>query len=276
MNRWCRRIACVALVTCLATAPGAAQEIVKFDTGAGGERVMLRAELYRSRSEGPSPAAILLHGCGGWQPAVRYTLRSYAEDLQKLGFVVLNLDSFGPRSYSADEMCASNERLRQALEYRTTDVFDAARFLQGQSFVDGRRVFVVGQSNGGSVALNVVRASTQDDYVGRRGYPAIRGAVAYYPWCGMLSGKARLAAPVQVFSGGKDDWVSARECAGVEASGADYKVTVYADAPHSFDLQVAHQKYAGFSIGNDPVAAEDSRRRMTAFLSGQATTDHRR
>ena len=189
-----------------------------------------------------------MHGCSGLEPAVRYTLRSYADDLQKLGFVVLILDSFGPRYYSADEMCASNQRLRQAVDYRTADVFDAARFLQGLPFVDARKIFVVGQW----------------------GYPAISGAVAYYPWCGVLSGNAKLAAPVKVFSGGKDDWVSARECAAVKASGAHYKVTVYDDAPHSFDLVVARQKDAGFSIGNDPVAATDSRRRMTAFLNDQA------
>jgi dienelactone hydrolase len=270
MDRCYRVIAYAALLIGVTTAPSPAQEIVKFDTGTGSERVRLRAELYRSRSEGPAPAAILLHGCSGWLPAVRYTLRSYADDLQKLGFVVLILDSFGPRYYSADEMCASNQRLRQALDYRTTDVFDAARFLQGLPFVAAHKIFVVGQSNGGSVALNVVLASTQDDYVRRRGYPAIRGAVAYYPWCGVLSVNARLAAPVNVFSGGKDDWVSARDCAAVKASGADYKVKVYADASHSFDLEVARQKYAGFSIGNDPVAAADSRRRMTAFLNDQA------
>jgi dienelactone hydrolase len=270
MGRWSRIIACAAAATWLAAGPGAAQEIVKFDSSASAERVKLRAELYRPHSGGLSPAVILLHGCSGWQSAVRYTLHSYAEDMQKLGFVVLNLDSFGPRYYSADEMCASNERLRQALAYRTSDVFDAARFLRGQAFVDSRRIFVVGQSNGGSVALNVVVAATQDEYVRRRGYPAIRGAVAYYPWCGLLPTKVRLAAPAQVFSGGRDDWASARECAGIEASGAAYQVTVYADAPHSFDLVVAHQKYAGFSIGHDPVAASDSRQRMTAFLNSQA------
>ena len=120
------------------------------------------------------------------------------------------------------------------------------------------------------MALNTVLARTQDDYVRRRGYPAIRGAVAYYPWCGLLSGKARLAAPVEVLSGGSDEWVSARECASVEASGADYKVTVYAQAVHSFDLEVMRQKYAGFTIGGDPSAASDSRRRMIAFLTGRA------
>lgn len=209
-----------------------------------------------------------MHGCSGWQPAARYTLRSYADDMRKRGFAVLNLDSFGPRYYSADEMCASNDKLRQALAYRVSDAFDAARYLQSRGFVDARNIFVVGQSNGGSVAMKTVLAGTQDEYVKRRGYPAFRGAVAYYPWCGVLAGKARLAAPVQVFSGGKDDWVSARECSAVEASGADFKVTVYAEAAHSFDLEVTQQKYVGYSIGKDPDAASDSRRRMMAFLSG--------
>lgn len=276
MHRSFRRAAYAALFACLVAAPLAAQEVVKFDGVAGGERVRLRAELYRPRSEVRAPAAILLHGCSGLLPSVRFALRSYADDLQKLGFVALILDSFGPRYHSAEEMCASNQRLRQALDYRTTDVYDAARFLHGLPGVAGHRIFAVGQSNGGSVALNAVLAGTQDEYTRRRGYPGISGAVAFYPWCGLLSGNARLAAPVRVFSGGKDDWVSARECAEVRASGAEYRVTVYADAPHAFDLEVARQKYAGFSIGSDRAAASDSRLRMTAFLTEQATRDVRR
>ena len=33
-------------------------------------QVLLTAQLYRPHGAGPFPAVVLMHGCGGWQPAV--------------------------------------------------------------------------------------------------------------------------------------------------------------------------------------------------------------
>lgn len=249
------------------------QEIVRFPASQPNEPkpINLRGELYRPDGVGRFPAVILMHSCSGWQPAVLFALRGYAENLQKRGYVVLNLDSFGPRYYSGDEMCASNAKLQQALSYRTSDAFDAARYLRRLPHVDGSNIFLMGQSNGGSV---VIRASLQSNYLAYRKSeeePPFRGAIAFYPWCGHVSQGARFATPVQVFSGGRDEWVSARECAGVEATGAQYQVTVYPHATHSFDLDIMTQRYAGYMIGSDPDAAADSRKRMIAFLQGRVS-----
>ena len=256
---------------CLAVVSAYGQEIVRFPASQPNEPkpIALRGELYRPEGAGRFAAVILMHGCSGWQPAVRFSLQGYAQSLQKRGYVVLNLDSFGPRYYSGDEMCASNAKLQQALLYRTSDAFDAARYLRHLPYVDGDNVFLMGQSNGGSV---VIRAALQNNYLAYRksaDEPPFRGAVAFYPWCGLVSSGAKLVTPVQVFSGGRDNWVSARECANVEVTGAEYKVTVYPQAAHSFDLDIMMERYAGFLIGNDPDAAADSRKRMIAFL------DHR-
>lgn len=261
----------------MAVAQANAQGIVRFDASEPNESkgVQLRGELWRPAGAGPFPAIVLMHGCSGWQPAVKYSLRGYSEDLQKQGFVVLNLDSFGARYYNGDEMCASNAKLRRALEYRTSDAFDAARYLRTQPFVDGRNIFLMGQSNGGSVVMRAAQASTQETYRRRTGDPGFRGAVAFYPWCGLFNGSASFAVPVQVFAGGQDNWVSARECADIRAQGARYDVVVYPQAAHSFDIDVIAHKYMGFLIGKDPDAAADSRQRMFAFLRGNLTDDHR-
>ncbi len=266
-KRWVAFVIAVAMLS--GSAPAMAQEIVKFPASQPNEPtpVQLRAELYRPTGGGPHPAVVLMHGCSGWVPSARFALRGYAEDLRKRGFVVLNLDSFGPRYYSSEEMCPSIERLQRALSYRTTDAFDAARFLRDRADVDAGNIFLFGQSNGGSVALKAALVSTHDEYVKRRGYPAFRGVVAFYPWCGLLQGITALAAPVQVFSGGRDNWVSAQECSSVEARGAEFNVKVYAEAMHSFDLDLIPHKYAGFMIGKDPAAAADSRTRMMSFLT---------
>jgi dienelactone hydrolase len=135
--------------------PGAAQEIVKFEASDpyASDKVLLRGELFKPEGAGPFPAVILMHGCGGWRPAVRYSLHNHADHLVKNGYVVLSLDSFGPRGYSGDELCASNARLRAAIDYRTHDAFDALRYLQALSYVDPADIFLMGQSNGGSVAM---------------------------------------------------------------------------------------------------------------------------
>ena len=71
-----------------------ASERVTFEAtqGHSADTISLRAELSRPAGDGPFPAVVLMHGCGGWQPAVRYTMNAYADFLVSKGFVVLDLD----------------------------------------------------------------------------------------------------------------------------------------------------------------------------------------
>ncbi|MBS0522109.1 MAG: dienelactone hydrolase family protein [Proteobacteria bacterium] len=259
---------CAWTIFCLAAVTAQAQEIVKFQASQpnGTTPVDLRAELYRPTGGGPFPAVILLHGCDGWQAADIFALHKYAQTMRDAGYVVLNLDSFGPRSYSGAEMCGDNARLRQAIAYRTADVFDAARYLRHLPYVDGKDLFLMGQSNGGSVAIAASLQEAQSAYRRSDRDPPFRAAVALYPWCGLVNPGSTLATPVQVFSGGRDEWVSANECVGVRTSGAEFRVKVYPAAVHSFDLEILPQRFAGFMIDMDPQAAADSRHRMMRFF----------
>jgi dienelactone hydrolase len=137
------------------------------------------------------------------------------------------------------------------------------RFLQSQPYVDPANVFLMGQSNGGSVAINVAKGDAP--FKGQGGYRAV---VAFYPWCGSFGGgrTVRLAAPLLVLAGAQDDWVPASECQGVRSTGAGLQLVVYAGAAHSFDLQIPVQRYLGNLIGRNEPAAVDSRRRMLAFF----------
>jgi dienelactone hydrolase len=236
------------------------------------ENIYLKAELFKPEGAGRFPAVVLMHGCGGWQPAVRYGLQAHARFLQQRGFVVLNLDSFGPRHNSGGKVCASLSELSKARSYRTHDAFDALRYLQAQSFVDPDNIFLIGQSNGGSVAIRAAQDKTLEKY--SKNGDAFRGIVAYYPWCGELGGSSvSLASPLLIFAGGKDDWVPAKECKGKNATGAELQVTIYPEAAHSFDLDIMQQKYLGKQIGGDPVAARDSREKMLAFFVNNLTGD---
>ncbi len=179
--------------------------------------------------------------------------------------MVLNLDSFGPRHYGGGKLCSNNPALYEALNYRTHDAFDAMRYLAGQDFVAADNIFLMGQSNGGAVAIRAAKRSAAQRY-GQGG--------AGVSWCGRLlplvwrtgALARRAGAPLLILAGGRDNWVPARECLGVRGEGAPLEVKVYPNAVHSFDLDLPPQSFAGKRIGGDPVATADSRTRMLRFL----------
>jgi dipeptidyl aminopeptidase/acylaminoacyl peptidase len=55
--------------------------------------VQLTGQLYQPAGEGPFPAVVFLHGCAGIDPVQHH----WAHRLQQWGYVVLLVDSFGPR-----------------------------------------------------------------------------------------------------------------------------------------------------------------------------------
>jgi acetyl esterase/lipase len=135
--------------------------------------VSLDAHLHRPAGGGRAPAVVLMHGCGGWQPAVKQGLEKYAKFLVGNGFVVLNVDSFGPRGNQGGTVCQSLNRLSAARRYRTSDAYDALQFLRAQPFVDAKSVFLIGQSNGGSVAMIAAMERTRRSQIG--GQQGFRG-----------------------------------------------------------------------------------------------------
>lgn len=236
----------------------AAAEIVSIASTSGPKAADLKAELFKPKGHGRFPAVVLMHGCGGWQPAVLDALHSHARRFLDKGYVVLNVDSFGPRGNSGGSVCQSDVALVKALEYRTRDAFDALHYLVSLDFVDPDDVFLMGQSNGGSVAINAAKAG---------GRPSFRAVAAYYPWCGSLgSSTVKLNAPLIIFSGGRDDWTPARDCRNKTSTGKHLKVVEYPNAAHSFDVGIPPQRYIGKLVGFDEAAAADSREKMLAFF----------
>ena len=266
-----RRRATSAALLCISAlfvgAPHAAER-VSFEATLAytSDSVQLRADIAKPEGDGPFPAVVLMHGCGGWQPAVRHAMRAYAEYLVQHGFVVLDLDSFGPRNLGGGKVCESIKQQRDALTYRTSDAYDALKYLRSLNYVDSKNIFLMGQSNGGSVAINVAKGDTpvKSASIGEEGYRAV---AAYYPWCGSFGGrKVELESPLMVFAGSADDWTPASECEGVQSSKAPVEVKTYAGAAHSFDLNIIPQRYLGKMIGHNREAAEDSRQRMVDFF----------
>ena len=55
-------------------------------------------ELAFPKGNGPFPAVILLHPCGGLDPIGLATLQAHSRELLSNGFGTLILDSYGPRN----------------------------------------------------------------------------------------------------------------------------------------------------------------------------------
>jgi dienelactone hydrolase len=230
----------------------------------------LVGQLHRPAVKGRAPAVILMHGCGGWQPPVFQALEDYASFLTAQGMVVLNLDSFGPRRNAGGSVCASYDSLAAAREYRTRDAYAALNFLQAQPFVDPENVFLIGQSNGGSVALIAAQSATVKRHA--KGGTGFRGLVALYPWCGATGSlRPALSSPVLILGGGRDDWVPPRDCTRFAPKGASMDVRVYPEAAHSFDLQIPLQRYQGKLVGFNKPAATQARADIMTFIRNHAS-----
>src|SRR5271168_2115645 len=97
----------------LLSAAAAAQELVHFssfeDNGPGRSSKTLDGYLFRPAGEGRHPAVVFLHGCGGlfmrWSGAIDTGERDWAGELSRRGYIVLMVDSFGPRNQG--ETCSA-------------------------------------------------------------------------------------------------------------------------------------------------------------------------
>ena len=211
---------------------------------------------------GPFPAVVLMHGCSGLDPEVQKGNAVHVRNLRAEGFVTLILDSFGPRRLG-DVVCNGGGEEMAAFRYRQRDAVSAVRFLRSQPFVDAENIFVMGQSHGGWVVLQLAISRTipvQDRF---------RAAVAYYPWCGDQQLREQLHTPVLVLIGALDDWTPADRCLEAKryARGAPFEVVVYENAHHSFDLPMGGPyRYKGHTVAGHAGAGTDSRKRMVTWF----------
>src|SRR5260370_31013330 len=141
------RRACLAAVV-IASAfvtQAAADQLVRFRASKPfvSKPIMLEAELFKPSGKGPFPAVVLMHGCGGWQPAVIASLHMHAMDLLSRGYVVLNLDSFGPRDRTGGSVCSSLSELNNAVSYRTAGPVDSQPYPQSLTHFYTRKQFLL-------------------------------------------------------------------------------------------------------------------------------------
>lgn len=242
--------------------------------------------VFRPSSNGPSPAVIMLHGCGG--PYARNDRlnarhRMWGRFLAEHGYVALMLDSFTSRNIK--EICTIKIGKRPIKESeRVGDAYAALQWLRAQRGVDPTRIVLLGWSHGGGVTLDTITHRPP-------GMAGFRAAAAFYPGCTARNRRAARFhpyAPLLVLVGESDDWTPAAPCVAlaeaVGARGEPMRIVTYPDTYHDFDnpgIKAAHVRHdvpngvhpgRGVTTAPNAAAREDAKRRVLEFFAANGGT----
>jgi dienelactone hydrolase len=240
-----------------------------------------RMALYKPEGQGPFPALVLQHQCSGlgnprWQ---NVSMLTWAKEAVARGYVVLLIDSLGPRNV---ETVCMGPRGRVNFMRGVKDALQAAEHLRKFDFVDKKQIALAGYSWGAMVG--VLASSKQ---WGTTLSPGERFAavVSFYPGCFTIRPptgapyeivNTDIDRPLLVLMGEKDNETPPTDCVSqletARATGAPVEWHVYPGLTHCWDCENLN----GFSKvdirGNQVVyyydrgATQDSARRMFDFL----------
>ena len=260
------------LVTSVVQATGAP---LRIDAARSADAPPTQVDLYWRPAPlaGRRPVVLALHGCGGLftrnGKAFDARYLEYTQMFHAAGWHVLLPDSFAGRS-----ICAETARERTVtVEDRRADVLAALAWVRARDDVDPARIALLGWSHGAMTALNTVNAA-------RSGYAQpLAGVAVFYPGCReLLASPFKVAAPVLMQLGAKDDWTPARPCEALAQAAQQHNATVpfelvvYPDAYHAFDSarpvrfrpEVANGR--GAHAGGNPAARAAAQARLMTFL----------
>jgi dienelactone hydrolase len=225
-----------------------------------GDRI--QGYLAKPDGAGPFPAVIGLHGCAGMHDTTKQRL---ADDLVVRGYVLLLVDSYATRGI--DHACTSTAFATFVM--RRPDAYGALVFLGRQTFVDPRRVAVVGFSAGARVTLSMAEPNSFELFI-LPGDLRFRAAAAFYPPCERAM--TRPGIPTLIFIGAIDDWTPAADCSDKIArwgnDGPPVDLVVYPGVHHGFyypHLQPGTTMFDHWLEYNGD-AADNAKHRLHQFL----------
>jgi dienelactone hydrolase len=235
---------------------------------ANGDFVTLTGKLIKPQGDGPFPAVVLLHGCGG----ILKAYDDWAEKLASWGYVALEVDSLGPRSLTS--ICANIWQVNFSV--RAEDAYDAKAYLNGLPFVDSKRIGIMGWSHGGCGTLAAVSRQNYGTFAAFAGTNLeppkrnglFKAAVAFYPFCiGQLEDSN---APLLVLIGEQDTWCPALLCQMKMPSGKtsnEVALKIYPEAYHGFDMVGVDVVVGKHRVAYNPAAFSDSIGQVKEFLA---------
>jgi dienelactone hydrolase len=219
----------------------------------------------------PRHVVIAFHGCAGLGGAAQELRlgareRDWADRLNEAGHPVLFPDSFGSRALPP--ACGIAHHPAPPATIRRADALAVAQFAAAQPWARTGGVVLLGWSHGASTVLAASDTAAPGP---------IRGAIAFYPGCGMLTfpqGQPIPAMPVLMLIGSADDWNPPAPCLALATRfPGRIDATLLAGAHHGFDAAAAplrrHVLPNGRSVttAGDPVARDASIAAVMAFLA---------
>jgi carboxymethylenebutenolidase len=221
------------------------------------------------------PAVVMMHGRGGPYSSLahgKYDASTLSQRHQKWGlqwaqqhYLAALVDGFGPRGFPQGFAAGTYDQRPEGINevtVRPLDAYGALAYLRTRSDVLPDRVALQGWSNGASATLATMSSATP---ALKSPTPAtgFRGAVAFYPGCG-LQGQFEKGlvpyAPVRVFVGTADQEIDPKDCSALvessRAAHADITLTVYPGAAHDFDdPSASHQRVPANAAANQDATA---------------------
>ena len=205
--------------------------------------------------DGPFPAVVLLHTCGGLQ---RHVTKDWPDFLTGLGYAVLTVDSYGPRSVSRCTQLRANKVLQ------AEDAFGALDHLAKLPSIDATRVGIMGYSTG-AIAINrhivnaMNRASDGADF---------NAAIALYGTCHGLNRYDADSVPLMEIAAEKDVR-HAPACISAGKRHPGIEVHVLPDTYHGFDQHHGGGRYdsGGSYMQYSGSATKKARELTKAFLA---------
>lgn len=237
--------------------------------------------IWKPKGDGPFPAVILVHTCGG----LRQQLVYWRKEAVRRGYVAFIIDSFSARGSAS---CRPMPPV--SLARGVKDVLQAADQLRAFPFVDKSRVAMIGVSWGAIVGL----ATASPAYVaGSSGYvgPAahLDAVVSLYPLCRSTQGAELVqpdtSTPTLVLMGGQDTETPAEPCVNalqpLRERNAPVEWHVFPTATHCWDCSDQNgQRWSPPWAGGraviylyDGKVTEESADRAFDFLSRHLKTE---
>jgi dienelactone hydrolase len=200
---------------------------------------------FKPLGDGPFPAVVLMHSCGGVKNP---HIKQHAQELVGEGYVVLVVDSFGPRGM---ENCATRILSGSA---GVADAYAALNFLASKPFVDKTRIYQVGYSWGAIVSTMLASPQSAKLVDSQLRFTA---TVSNYSNCSYQE-KYRLVLddsdrPFLMLMGGQDRELPMATCfpllESMKAAGKPVSWHIFPDATHSWDKPSAPDRGYQFNSG---------------------------
>jgi dienelactone hydrolase len=228
----------------------------------------LNNAVFKPDGDGPFPAIVHFHTCGGIDA---YRGRYWTETALEAGYVVLVLDSLGPRGLST--LCDTspfNDKNGVNIYRGVKDAFDAKAHLEKLAFVERSRISLVGFSWG---AMAGILAAT--DMASKTFGTPFHAVASFYPGCARPLFRPDIARPLLVLMGELDNEVNLPNCVDwlerAKREGLKIESRTYPGATHSWDTDRLVQKTTNRGISvqyvPNPEVTLESRRDLFAFLN---------